>query len=191
VSLRVVVAAQREAPMVTVAAVPRVREEHVRVLVVADPLPAARGGRELGPLATETAPRPGNPRSDLPSAGSSCFVPFTRQRPRLRPTACPPSGGSGRHRRMRDTATRGHLTPNSTTRLIQPEQSRRPGRLRQRTSVIHRTPGRRLVTAVTIAARCRARPRAGAGMSASRPCSSRRCVMSVTQKFSLTSPPPA
>ena len=163
VSVRVVVAAQREAPMVAVAAVPRVGEEHVGVLVVADPLPAAWGGRELGPLATETAPRPGDLRSDLPSAGPSCLAPFTRQQPPLRPTAYPPSGGSGRRRRMRDTVTRDHLIPTRPPRWIRPGQGRRPGRLRQRTSVIRSTPSRRPVTAVTMAQRCRARLRAGPG----------------------------
>jgi hypothetical protein len=81
--------------------------------------------------------------------------------------------------------------PDSTTPLIRPGQGRRPGRLRQRTSVIRSTPGRCLVTVVTIVPKCRARLRAGAGMSASRPWSSRKCVMSVTQKFAFMSPPPS
>src|SRR5207245_55589 len=98
VSLRVVVAAQREAPMVAVTAVPRVREQDVRLLVVADPLPATPRRGQLRRLAAQATPRPRRrrpPQPRLPAARPPPSVPLTCQRSPSGLTLFPPSDGSG------------------------------------------------------------------------------------------------
>ncbi len=61
--LGMMIPAQREPVMVAIAAVPRVGEDDVLVRVIADPVAAAFGPRELAGLAAEPAAAPGALRS--------------------------------------------------------------------------------------------------------------------------------